>query len=92
LSLKYGRPVRELQQQITSREFTELQAFIKRNTLSPDLWWSIATSTSVMVGSWTGESFDPKIMIPGQVDLDALNKKREQLAEKAMDREAKRGA
>jgi len=90
LSLAYGRPVPELQQQISSRHFTELIAFTNRNTLSPDQWWSTAGAAALVSASMTGEWINPAFLVPGQVDHKKLEAKRQAAAEKALDRKASR--
>lgn len=66
-------------------------AFAKRNTLAPDTWWSTAQAMSLIVQAISGESIDPKIMIPGQIDIEKRNQDRMEAAERAMNRKAKRG-
>lgn len=86
MSLAYGRPVPELQSQISSEHFTELLAFANRNTLSPDQWWSNAFAAAFVFTGITGSWVDPAFLVPGQVDADQLAKKREAAAERAMNR------
>lgn len=83
MSLVYHTPVRELQQRITSQEFTELQAFADRYTLSPDLCQTIA---GVGAAATKGE-FQPDDFLPIVRDRDAEGpRRRVAQAEEALDR------
>ncbi|MEP0427680.1 hypothetical protein [Rhodopirellula bahusiensis] len=81
----------ELQEQISSEHFTELLAFCNRNTLAPDQWWSAAGAASLVFSGLTGQWIDPSFLVPGQVDVDELNERRQEAAEKALDRKASNG-
>lgn len=89
MSFIYGIPVHELQQRITSAEFSELAEYIKLNTAAPELWWSSALQTSKIVQALTGEWINPAEHVPGQVDLEKLRSARMEAAERRMDRDAK---
>lgn len=45
---------------------------------------------SMVVAAITGQWIEPETIIPGQIDVEQLRKAKEEAAEKAMDREAKR--
>lgn len=90
LSFIYGRPVNELQASISSREFTELAEYIKKNTANPELWWSMAVSTSKIIQALTGEWIDPREHVPGQIDIEARQAARMAEAERRMDKASRR--
>jgi hypothetical protein len=66
-------------------------AFCNRNTLSPDQWWSAAGGASLVFAGLTGQWIDPAFLVPGQVNSEELKARREEAAEKAMDRKANNG-
>lgn len=86
LSFIYGRPVYELQEQLTSSEFTELAEYIRRNTANPELWWSTAVQTSNIVQALTGEWIPPERFVPGQFDMEAHKRARMEQAERRLDK------
>ena len=80
----------ELQEQLTSADFSELAAYIRRNTSNPDMWWSQAVQTSNIVNAMSGEWIPPENFVPGQVDIEAQREQRMKLAEERMDRAAQK--
>lgn len=74
---------------ISSSQFAELMAYRNRNTLHPDLWWSNATTTSMLGRAMGGHWVDPRLMVPGQIDVEEWTKRQERLADKSLDRQAK---
>ena len=88
----YGIPVRRLQREISSREFTELQAFKNRNTLYPAVVKMLAEQTSWIIAGSCGEAVHPRELMPGyRYDAEAKRKAKEEAAERSLDRLAGEG-
>lgn len=74
-----------LQQVIDSKHFTELMAFKRRNTLSPNTWFPAAQLARVVAHD------PPERFVPISLDEDAIRERHAAAAESHMDRDAVEG-
>lgn len=81
MSLRSGLPPRLVRRLWTSAEFTELKAYRARNTLNPDVWFSMAQMARYLLGTPLA-SFVP---VDGFDESEAVRRQAE-AADRDMDR------